>query len=78
LKATRPFEALSAQQKVVTVRIGSKLESETSVRAHPSTAGETFKKCLLMDYTELCSEKKGLFNNVSLSQMNVQRSKACI
>jgi hypothetical protein len=75
-KAIRLIEAFSAQQKVVKqsemdTNLGRRIPTEISVTAQPSTAGEAITKCLLIDYSELCSKQTGLFKNIGLSQMNL-------
>jgi hypothetical protein len=82
IKALNLLKHLSGEQsffkKINADEAGTKVSfqivREIAAAGKSFTEGEFVKKCLLIAVSELCSDKKSVFENVSLSRMTVQRT----
>ncbi|CAM4604787.1 unnamed protein product [Lepidochelys kempii] len=82
IKAASLAKNLSGEQQIFK-KVSTESDSVRKVSFHISkeiagagkyfTGGEFLKKCMLIAVSELCPEKRGIFENVSLSRMTVQR-----
>uniref|UniRef100_A0A674JUH9 SPIN-DOC-like zinc-finger domain-containing protein n=1 Tax=Terrapene triunguis TaxID=2587831 RepID=A0A674JUH9_9SAUR len=66
------FKKVSTENDTVT-KVSFQISKEIAAAGKCFTEGEFLKKCMLIAVSELCPEKRGIFENVSLSRMTVQR-----
>uniref|UniRef100_A0A674I7K9 SPIN-DOC-like zinc-finger domain-containing protein n=1 Tax=Terrapene triunguis TaxID=2587831 RepID=A0A674I7K9_9SAUR len=66
------FKKVSTENDTVT-KVSFKISKEIAAAGKCLTEGELLKKCMLIAVSELCPEKRGIFENVSLSRMTVRR-----
>uniref|UniRef100_A0A8C3SKW3 SPIN-DOC-like zinc-finger domain-containing protein n=1 Tax=Chelydra serpentina TaxID=8475 RepID=A0A8C3SKW3_CHESE len=66
------FKKVSIENDTVT-KVSFQISKEIAAAGKCFTEGEFLKKCMLIAASELCPEKRGIFENVSLSRMTVQR-----
>uniref|UniRef100_A0A8C0GSN7 SPIN-DOC-like zinc-finger domain-containing protein n=1 Tax=Chelonoidis abingdonii TaxID=106734 RepID=A0A8C0GSN7_CHEAB len=63
---------MSTENDTVT-KVSYQISREIAAAGKCFTESEFLKKCMLIAVSELCPEKRGIFENVSLSSMTVQR-----
>nr|XP_032662262.1 EPM2A-interacting protein 1-like [Chelonoidis abingdonii] len=66
------FKKVSTENDTVT-KGSFQISKEIAAAGKCFTEGKFLKKCMLIAVSELCPEKRGIFENVSLSHMTVQR-----
>jgi hypothetical protein len=67
------FRKINADNKADT-KVRFQIAREIAAAGKSFTEGEFMKKCLLIAASELCPDKKSVFENISLSRMTVQPS----
>jgi hypothetical protein len=82
IKATNLVKRLSAEQQIfkkvnteneAATKVSFEISTEIAATGRSFTEGDFMKKCMLIAVSGLCPEKRGTFENGSLSRMIVQR-----
>jgi hypothetical protein len=82
IKASILLKNLSGEQQFfkkpkteseVATKVSFLISKEIAAAEKPFTEDDFIKKCMMIAASELCPEKKSVFENVSLSRMTVQR-----
>jgi hypothetical protein len=66
------FKKIIADNEAAT-KVSFQISRENAAADKSFTEGEFVKKCLLIAASELCPDKKSVFENITLSRMTVQR-----
>ncbi|XP_075455203.1 general transcription factor II-I repeat domain-containing protein 2-like [Ascaphus truei] len=82
IKAANFVKCLDAEQQIfkkvnteseAATKVSFEISREIAADGKSYTEGDFIKKCMLIAVSGLCPEKRGTFENVSLSRMTVQR-----
>jgi hypothetical protein len=68
------FKKLSTENETAT-QVSFQISREIAAAGKCFTDGESVKKCMLTAVSEICPERKGIFQNVSLSLMTVNMTR---